>query len=265
MNKRIIITLPHFNNEKGLLKTVSSINEKITIDIIVVDDGSSHSLNEAAIKSIYKNGQVFFKYLNKNSGVGIAANACLDFAKQSKYDLIARLDAGDICYKDKFTKQLNYLEKNPEIKLLGTWARVLDSEGNYLYDLKHPTDYKTIKQKMFLNSTFLNPSVMFYSDILRKVGGYPYKYRRAAQDYAFFFKIIKHYKAENYPEILLDYVVSENSISKANRKLQVYNRIRIVFDNFYFGYLPVYSIIRNLALLIVPFNILTLIKLKVYK
>ena len=85
---------------------------------------------------------------------------------------------------------------------------------------------------MYFNSMFLNPSVIFYSHILNEIGGYPYKYRRAAQDYAFFFKIIKRYKAENYPEILLDYVTSNSSISSVKRKLQVYHRIRIILDNF---------------------------------
>lgn len=265
MNKKIIITLPHFNNPKGLLKTILSINESITIDIIIVDDGSTHKLDEKGITSIYKYGKIYFQYLDKNQGVGVAANACLDFAIKFKYELIARLDAGDICYKDKFGKQVQYLEKNPEIKLLGTWARVLDSKGKHLYDLKHPIDYKTIKQKMYFNSMFLNPSVMFYSHILNEVGGYPYKYRRAAQDYAFFFKIIKRYKAENYPEILLDYVTSNSSISSVKRKLQVYHRIRIILDNFYFGIIPIYAIVRNLILLIIPINILTFIKSKLYR
>ena len=117
---------------------------------------------------------------------------------------------------------------------------------------------------MYLNSVFVHPTVIFRSEILSKTGNYPFKYRRAAQDYAFFFNIIKHYKAENYPEILLDYVMSNRSISNKKRKLQVYHRIRIIIDNFYLGITPIYSLARNLLLLLIPVNILTFIKSKLY-
>ena len=65
MNKKTIITLPHFNNPNGLLKTILSINESITIDIIIVDDGSTHKLDEKGITSIYKYGKIYFQYLDK--------------------------------------------------------------------------------------------------------------------------------------------------------------------------------------------------------
>ena len=47
----------------------------------------------------------------------------------------------------KLTKQHNYLEENKEVKLLGTWARIIDSKENFLYNLKHPTKYKDIKNQ----------------------------------------------------------------------------------------------------------------------
>jgi len=118
---------------------------------------------------------------------------------------------------------------------------------------------------MYQNSMFIHPTVIIRTEIIPKTGKYPFKYRRAAQDYAFFFNIIRQFKSENYPEILLDYIMTKNSISHKNRKLQVYHRIRILIDNFYFGLTPIYSIIRNLIILIVPVKILTFIKLKTYK
>ncbi len=59
--------------------------------------------------------------------------------------------------------------------------------------------------------------------------------------------------------------MSKDSISYKNRKLQVYHRISILIDNFYFGLTPVNSILRNLILLIMPVKILTFIKSKIYK
>ena len=63
-------------------------------------------------------------------------------------------------------------------------------------------------------------------------------------------KIRNNFKAENYPEILLDYLVDEDSISSKYRKQQVKNRIKIMLKNFYFGFHPIYGILRSLILLL---------------
>tara|TARA_R100001369_G_scaffold75638_1_gene104616 strand:+ start:209 stop:1012 length:804 start_codon:yes stop_codon:yes gene_type:complete len=257
---RLVIVMAHYNNPKGLEESIASIDEHINIDVLVVDDGSDSKPNEQLLNQVYKSGQIYFEYLDQNSGVGIAANLGLALALGKGYELIGRFDCGDLFMKDKCSKQINYLDENKDVKLLGTWANVIDEHGSFLHELMHPADYEVIKKKMYLNSMFLNPSVIFYSEIVNTVGNYPLRYRRASQDYAFFFKVIKHFKAENYPEILMYYVSDPNSISTKKRRLQVLNRIRIIFDNFYFGFYPIYGLVRNMALLLVSRKFTTGIK-----
>jgi len=260
MKSDLIILIAHYNNPEGLEDSLVSIRESFDIDIMIVDDGSTNKFNEVNIKSIYTSGNIFFKYLEKNSGVGIAANLGLKRIQELNYKLIGRLDCGDLCYENKYEIQLEYLKKNPEVKILGTWARFVDEKGNFLHNLIHPTSYNIIKNKMFLNSMFCNPTMVFYSEILEKTGDYPYKYRHAAQDYAFFFNAIQHYKAENLPEILLDYIVDPNSISTTKRKLQVKNRIKIIIEHFYFGFYPIYGLLRGVILYLFPRRVTTFIK-----
>jgi glycosyltransferase involved in cell wall biosynthesis len=261
MQSSIIIIIPHYNNAKGLQNSLLSIDEETNVDIIIIDDGS----DEKPLKDrLICKHRTFFKMLASNSGIEIALNLGLEFALKSKYEFIGRLDCGDLCHKNKFTKQLNYLKKNKEVKLLGCWARVLDENKTFKFNLKHPIKYNDIKSQMYFNNTFMHPSVVFRSEVVTEVGNYPTN-RKSSEDYAFFFKIIKRYKAENYPEILLDYIMSENSISNQKRTEQVYNRIRVLIDNFYFGLVPIFGIIRNLILLIVPVKAITFLKSKTYK
>ena len=233
MHKEIIIIIPHYNNPKGLYKSVTSIKEKIKIDIIIIDDGSQQEINIANLRKDYKLGRIYYKKQQTNKGIAQALNVGIDFARKNEYKYIARLDAGDICCANKHSKQYRYLKKNSDVKLLGTWARVVDSKGTELFNLKHPIGYEQIKKMMYLNSAFVHPSVMFSSEILKEIKGYPLNYF-AAEDYAFFFDVINNFKAENYPEILLDYLVDEDSISSKYRKQQVKNRIKIMLKNFYF-------------------------------
>tara|TARA_B000000475_G_C15995069_1_gene446604 strand:- start:1301 stop:2098 length:798 start_codon:yes stop_codon:yes gene_type:complete len=261
MDKKLIITIPHYNNPDGLIKSISSINESFKIDIIITDDGSEIKLDENQVRSKYKNkGEIHFIYLDKNYGVGIAANKCLEYVKSKTYKYVARLDAGDISYKNKFSKQIDFLEKNKKIALVGTWARVLDNEENLLFYIKHPTNHNNIKKKMYLNSMFVNPTVLFKTSILQTVPEYPIKYKDAAQDYAFFFKVINHFKCANIPEVMLDYIIDKNSISTKKRKLQVKNRINIIIENFKFGIYPIYGLFRSLVLYFFSRNSTTIIK-----
>ena len=249
MDKRLIITIPHYNNPEGLIRSIGSINEPFKIDIVITDDGSEVKLNENLIRSGFKNeGKIHFDYLDKNYGVGVAANKCLEFVKNKNYKYAARLDAGDICYKNKFYKQISFLEKNEKIRLVGTWARVLDDNENLMFYIKHPINHAEIKRRMYLNSMFVNPTVVFHTSILKTVPEYPLKYKDAAQDYAFFFKVIKSFECANMPEVLLDYIIEEGSISTKKRKLQVKNRIKIIVDNFKFGIYPIYGLFRNIVL-----------------
>tara|TARA_B100001063_G_C16776726_1_gene566109 strand:+ start:1994 stop:2800 length:807 start_codon:yes stop_codon:yes gene_type:complete len=249
MDKKLIITIPHYNNPEGLIQSIKSINESFKIDIIITDDGSKIKLDEKLIRSVFKNeGNIYFEYLNNNYGVGIAANKCLEFVKNHNYNYAARLDAGDICYKNKFLKQINFLKKNNKIKLVGTWARALDDNKILKFFIKHPTEHNIIKRKMYLNCMFVNPTVVFDTSILKTIPEYPIKYKDAAQDYAFFFNVIKNYECANLPEVLLDYVINDSSISSQKRKLQVKNRIKIILDNFKPGFYPLYGLIRNFIL-----------------
>ncbi|WP_299521438.1 glycosyltransferase [Winogradskyella sp.] len=264
-NSRLVIVMAHYNNPKGLEDSLASINEPFDIDILVIDDGSVQKPNENRVREIYISGRVFFEYLEKNSGVGVAANLGLKRALEMNYELIGRLDCGDIFKENKCAKQIDYLDAHSDVKLLGTCADVLDNNGVFLHELQLPSEYEIIKKRMFINSMFLNPSVIFRSEILEVVGDYPLKYKRASQDYAFFFKVVNNYKAENLTERLMYYIVDPNSISTTKRRLQVLNRLRVILDNFYFGIYPIYGLFRNILLLFLSRTFTTQLKKKTKK
>ena len=67
------------------------------------------SLMNTKLVSKYNNkGNIHFIYLDKNYGVGIAANKCLEYVKNKSYKYVARLDAGDIATKTNFQNRLSF-------------------------------------------------------------------------------------------------------------------------------------------------------------
>ncbi len=260
MNK-VALLIAHYNNPLGLIKSIESIGINEKIDVVIVDDGSKiNQINEEALNNAFRaNGKITFIYLEKNKGVEIASNIGLEYIIDNKYKYTARLDSGDICKEDRFEKQVLFLEENPRIKLVGSSIIANDTSGNYLYTVKYPTKHIDIKKRMYLNAMFINPTTIFETDIVSKVGKYPINYE-AAEDYAFFFNVVKEYDTANIIEPLVTIEINPDGISISKRKIQVKNRIKLILENFYFGFWPMYGLIRNLFLYIIPNTIILKLK-----
>ncbi len=251
MNKTLLL-IPHFNNQEGLIKSIHSINEGENIDVLVVDDGSFFDINEFQITENFNaKGQIFFRYLNYNKGIEEALNYGLSIAFSMNYKYLARLDCGDVCIGNRFKIQEEFLDKNSDIVLVGSYVNFVNKEGVMIHRLRLPTKDRFIRKKMYLNAMHIHPSIMFKLSIIKKIGVYPTKYK-AAEDYAFFFKILKEFKVANLNRFLVSCEANNNGISRKFRKEQIKSRIRIILDNFYFGIYPVYGLLRSLILYITP-------------
>ncbi len=259
MNK-VILLIPHFNNIKGLLKSIVSIGKDEKLDVLIVDDGSSVKLDEKIIKKSFRaKGKVFFEFLNVNKGIENALNRGLEIIIHKKYTFTARLDCGDVCVTDRFQKQQLFLEENKDICLVGSNVCFVDTKGRFLYNLKLPRRDIIIRKKMYINAMHIHPTIMFKNQILNVIGLYPTKYK-AAEDYAFFFKILNKYKVANINEILVTCEMNSKGISSIQRKQQAKNRIKIILDNFYVGFYPIYGLLRSMLLYIMPLKLLTRLK-----
>ncbi len=256
--KKVAILIPHYNNPKGLLKSIRSVNEQILVDIVVVDDGSAIDFNVDEI-SQYKNGTIIPLYLEKNEGIEHALNYGLKYLVQHKYNYVARLDCGDLCCKGRIEKQVNVLKGDDDIKLVGSYAAFINLKGEEKFVYKVPTDFQNISKKMYLKVMFIHPSVMMNIDIIKKIGYYPIDYP-AAEDYAYFFKIIKNFKASNIDEVLVYCEINPHGISSQKRKVQLFNKLRLIKKYFYFGIYPILGILYTIVQLILPQKLILILK-----
>lgn len=259
----IIVLIPHFNNFIGLTNSIKSMNSEFEfIDILVIDDGSKEALNEFYLQSIF--GVKITVLNNKvNRGIEHVLNDGLTYAIQHNYKYIGRLDCGDLCKKDRFRIQYDFLEKHTDIGIVGSHVKCVDQEGTFLYNLKMPLSDSVIRKKMFLNAMLIHPTLLFRSDIVRKIGFYPTEYKNA-EDYAFFFKILPHFKFANIDKELVQIELNTKGISATGREKQIKSRISLIKENFYFGFYPIYGLFRSLILLYTPQAWVALIKSKIF-
>ena len=237
--------IPHYNNPAGLLNSVASIGPTENVDVLVVDDGSSVRFQETKIRQSARFGrQIFFVYLPQNQGIGAALNAGLVWIRLRKYEYVARLDCGDLCHPKRFEKQEAFLSQNPKIDLVGSWALYVDEAGEKLLQMKPPTTDAEIRRKIFLFCPFIHPSIFFRVGVLDKVNRYN-NARDVAEDYTFYFEILKNHRVANISEFLLTYQVSSQSVSTRKRRMVLLSSLKVLRQNFYWGWYPVFGIAKH--------------------
>ena len=106
---------------------------------------------------------------------------------------------------------------------------------------------------------FVHPAVMFRTEMINLYGVYPTDYK-SAEDYAYFFKFVKNHDVANIDDFLVQIEINPKGISLTKRKQQVANRIRVIRNNFYFGFYPVYGLFRSVILYIMPTGLLLFLK-----
>jgi len=250
----IVVLIPHYNNVGGLKCSLESISQsRIPVDVLIVDDGSINSPNEQELQAIHPSTTLLLS--PKNGGIEAALNRGFNYIlEQTQWKYIARLDAGDISLPDRFLKQKEYLDHNPSIFLVGSWVRFIDTQGKLLWNFCPPEHDSEIRKSMFLNNMFCHPAVMFRTEVLTQIGLYPTRYPRA-EDYAFFFDIIRRFQGSTVPEFLVETVYTPGGISVKHRRQQLKSRIRIILS--YFDWTPwaFYGLFRNIVLLLTPLTL----------
>jgi glycosyltransferase involved in cell wall biosynthesis len=156
------------------------------------------------------------RYIKNEDNLKLIAtlNKGLDLA-QGKY--IARMDADDVSLPERLERQVDFLEKNQSIGLLGTWVRTLGLEKDY--DVQFVQGHDAIRLKLFFSNYFHHPTVIIRKSVLEK-NLLKYPDLLHAEDYAFWLIISNFTELEIIPEILLLYRSHGENISELNKNFQ---------------------------------------------
>ncbi|HEY1114831.1 MAG TPA: glycosyltransferase [Chitinophagaceae bacterium] len=221
------VLIPVYNNPEGLLRTIFSIHyTKENYLVVVVDDGSRDPVTEEQLQATGVPFQLL--RLPQNGGITGALNTGLRWIQQhttARY--VARLDCSDTCHPERFLRQVAFLDRHPEVGLLGTWCTFESEDGSHSYLYKTPVEHEAIIKEMHGRNVFIHPTVMFRTGLLERVGLYPYEYPHA-EDYALFWSMVRAGRSAILGEDLVTCALTEGGISMSNRKAQLKSRLRVV-------------------------------------
>ena len=210
-----ILTLS-YNYDQFIGKTIESVLNQTykNIQYIIVDDGSSD--NSASVVKSYQDPRIEFYPLSKN--VGATAAYAVGYSK-ARGDFFCSIDADDIIFPEKTSKQIACFVERPELDVLCTYTEVIDKQGarvpqpnpseqwvNQLRDLNDPANW--IAQNYVVHS-----SVMMRRRAHDDVGVLDPD-MSAAPDYEHFLRFVaKGYKFHTLPEPLLQYRIHGDNIT----------------------------------------------------
>ena len=112
-----------YNKEKSIFlkKALDSLVNQTLVpgEIVIVKDGKLHDELDDTIKAFCVECKTKVKILSLKDNVGLGKALKLGLLETS-YDIVARMDSDDICYKNRFKIQYEFLCNNNHIDIVGS-------------------------------------------------------------------------------------------------------------------------------------------------
>ncbi|PIQ02243.1 MAG: hypothetical protein COW76_01180 [Shewanella sp. CG18_big_fil_WC_8_21_14_2_50_42_11] len=207
----ISVVMSVYNSEKYLAEAIESIlNQSFTdFEFIIINDGSTDS-SIAIIESYMAKDEHIVLISRENKGLPASLNEGIAIAR-GKY--IARMDADDISLSERFQKQFEFMEANPEVGVCGGWAYLFKETPSKNKTMRHPRDHEELIVRLLFSVCFIHPTVMMRKEVLDELE-YVYNIRFTnAQDYELWSRLADKSQFHNIQQPLLYYRVSESGIT----------------------------------------------------
>jgi glycosyltransferase involved in cell wall biosynthesis len=253
----VSVVMPAYNAEKYIGEAIESILNQTFDDfeLIIIDDASTDSTWKIIQEYAKKDTRVVIFQNEKNLKLAKTLNIGI-LKAQGKY--IARMDADDISLLNRFQKQFDFMEENPEVVILGGSMKIIDQNGSIRSYRKYHQDDSTIRRYIFRYSPFCHPTIFIRRSCLNKTVGYDEKYN-PAEDYHLYFQLGRLGKFANLKDTLICYRVVDNSMTTGKLKEMELKTIKIRLEYFkeYHGTFidMTYTMAQLLTLYFTPKNI----------
>ncbi|MDQ3047277.1 MAG: glycosyltransferase [Bacteroidota bacterium] len=211
----VSVVIPVYNASAYLKDSVDSIVQQSykNLEILIINDGSTDTSSQ--ILSGYSDERIRVITHSENQGIIISLNTGI---KQAKGKYIARMDADDQSHPERIKKQVEFLENNPSVGVLGTYIQ--NHQRFSVYSSKWFTS-KEIKSRLLFDNILSHPTIMFRTDVIQKFQKLYSPEFIHAEDYAFWLASLDKTDFALIPEALLNYREHAGQISVKKREQQM--------------------------------------------
>jgi glycosyltransferase involved in cell wall biosynthesis len=214
---KVSVIMAFYNVERFIEEAIQSVlNQSFTdFEFIIINDCSPDKSFEIAQKYAKKDSRIILINNEKNLGCAEARNVGLNIAKG---EYVAIFDSDDVCMPDRLAVQVDYLEKNPDVFLVGGSFYYINEKGGVIDKVILDINSDSTRLKLPKENCIHNPTVMF-----RDLN---YRYRDKfvpAEDYDLWLRMLTDdKKMVVISNILIKYRIQINSQTNTKRAKQIW-------------------------------------------
>lgn len=230
----VSVIMPAYNCENYVEQALESLLRQTytNLEIIIVDDCSTDN-TWGVIQSVAKKDSRIKAYQNKvNSHIVKTLNFAIE---KTSGEYLARMDSDDERLPDSIALQVEYLEKHPDVVVVGGFSELCDEHMNVLNLREYPTEDAQIRKKIFRFSPFTHACIVMRKSAIPSPA-YDVNFD-CAEDYNLYFNLAKKGKLANIPTVVYKIRTHKKSISRTRARhqenLTLYIRLKAVFE---YGY-----------------------------
>lgn len=182
----VSVLMPVYNVAPYVKEAVKSIQDQTyrNIEIIIIDDGSTDNTPEIVEELAAQDDRIKFYENEKNLRIVKTLNRALDLASG---EYVLRMDGDDISAPDRIETKLKFLEKNPDVDLVGCSLITIDSDGNEINKVRKLQDFDLIKNTLRYTSP-VSHIWLCKKEVYSRLNGY--RELSGAEDYDFILRLI---------------------------------------------------------------------------
>lgn len=203
MNPKISVLMPVRNAARFLEEALDSVIDQTLDDweLVMVDDDSSDTSTDI-MHAHARNDPRIHLVCPGRVGVTAALNIGL---RMCRADYVARMDADDVCMRNRFAEQIAFLEQHSEVVAVGCAVLQIDEDGDAIGINRWQTDHDVINELLLRGQGGIaHPTAMIRRSALQQIGGYREAFQ-VAQDKDLWLRLCEVGRLSNMPEVLLKY------------------------------------------------------------
>lgn len=229
------------------LKSITVDQTLVPNEIVLVKDGPLTPELDSVCEDYANLYPTVFKIvtLPENVGLGRALNEGL---KHCSYELVARMDSDDISKPNRFERQIEVFEANPDLDIVGAWIEEFDGNtSNVISTRRLPKQTSDLLQFAKSRNPLNHPTVMFRKSAVDAVGGY--KHFALFEDYYLWARmLVNNAQIYNIQESLLFFRFSSEMIKRRGGIKYAITEMSFFKELHRIGLISVVGLIKNIMI-----------------
>ncbi|GAA2036462.1 glycosyltransferase [Pseudokineococcus marinus] len=216
-------------------------------EVVLVQDGPVDAALATAVDALVAGSPVPVRVVRRPVNGGLAA-ALRDGLAACRHDVVARMDADDVCLPERFARQLPLLEAGAD--LVGSGLAELEgtAEGEERVVARRtpPLDHAAITARARFHSPFNHPTVVYRRSAVDAAGGY--RDLPLLEDYWLFARMVAAgARTANVPDPLVLYRVDAGSYARRGGARLALAELRLQRELLHEGFTGPLVFARNVA------------------